>query len=136
MVCKNCGSNLENEKFCGNCGAPVDAPETAKPGNGKSIASMVLGIVSMAGSLGFLPSFPLMISLACGIVAVVLGKQEQPKNNTMALVGRILGWMGIGFSAYSFIASVLAIMLVILFYVVYFAIFIGVMSSTSAPVMF
>ena len=61
MFCSNCGSKIsENEKFCSNCGTnlatganntvvtsvPVYVKNTV-PGNGLSVAGMVLGIIAI-----------------------------------------------------------------------------------------
>ena len=74
---------------------PMPAQETKKETNGLSIASLVTGILSVTCCCGGI------LGLILSIVAVVLGaisKKQQKENNTMALVGIILGAVGIVFA--------------------------------------
>lgn len=67
----------------------VEAPQSKN--DGKAIASMVLGIVSLACCGGF---------YACPIVGLVLGiisKKNKPNNNGMAVAGIVMCCIALGF---------------------------------------
>ncbi len=110
-ICKNCGTqNTLGAGFCTNCGAPLEktaevhSPVSPVPGNpqppqasasasGKSIAAMILGILSIVGSCG----------PVTGIVAIILANQEMrdirngispESGKTLAQVGLWTGWIG------------------------------------------
>lgn len=115
MQCATCHSDLkEGASFCGNCGAAIllspaqpqyaTAPAAAtpapgaaplyavpkQPSSGFSIASLVLGILSLVCSLIWFISIPL------GVAALVFGFMGKPKGGKgMALAGIITGAIGI-----------------------------------------
>ncbi len=67
----------------------VEAPQNKN--DGKAIASMVLGIVSLACCGGF---------YACPIVGLILGiisKKNKPENNGMAVAGIVMCCIALGF---------------------------------------
>lgn len=71
---------------------PMPAQPAKKETNGLSIASLVTGILSVTCCCGSI------LGIILSIVAIVLGaisKKQQKENNTMALVGIILGAVGI-----------------------------------------
>lgn len=110
-ICKNCGTHIsDSSAFCTNCGAPLD--KTASSGtpmpqpqpvyssspqggsaSGKSIAALILGILSIVGSCG----------PVTGIIAIILANQElraiqegqSPESGkTLAQIGLWTGWIG------------------------------------------
>ena len=93
MFCSNCGTNnAEGVAFCANCGAPLNAnaprPANAEqPAKGLSIASLVLGIVSL-----------IMFAYIAGTLAIVFSCVAKKKGNTskMTTAGLVLGIVGIG----------------------------------------
>lgn len=123
MFCKNCGTeNGETDNFCKNCGQPLvvenaqqggttgsgwrtpepeptpvqyssfqaESPiDTSKP-SGMAIAAMILGIVSIVFCCLHI------ISIACGIVAIVFAKKEEQKgmSNGFTKAGFICGLIG------------------------------------------
>ena len=115
--CSNCGQ--ENEKglnFCANCGANLTGVvKSKKKGNGKAVASMVLGIIAVvwafmsllsfgniepnllnlldeteltevAAKISFAIGFNIL-SLPCGIIGLILGCRA--KKNGKAVAGII-----------------------------------------------
>ena len=116
--CPNCGEKVEaGLKFCGSCGSELTASkkEVSKKGNGKAIASMVLGIIAV--SCAFISLFSIgniedslipllesttlsegaakfafgigfnLLSLPCGIIGLCLGAAA--KKNGKAIAGII-----------------------------------------------
>ncbi len=104
MICRNCNAqNPDNAVQCSNCGAPLTVAQpmyqqpqqpmymqpASVPGKGLGIASMVLGIISLA-------CFCLWyVAIACALIGVVLGgvgiakaKQVNAKNG-MAVAGLV-----------------------------------------------
>ena len=118
--CTNCGAqNDANTNFCSSCGQSLTqnvqmaqvngVVGTAKPKNGKAIASMILGIIAavwallslasignieealvdafaentltdeFAGKFGFFIGYNIL-SLPCGIIGLILGLVAKPKN--------------------------------------------------------
>lgn len=98
--CFNCGEKLEKEdKFCSKCGTKL---KDKSVGKGKSIASMVLGIIAVVWSFFVLLCFENigealkdftmvsqfvgffiglnLISLPCGIIGLSLGLSSKFKN--------------------------------------------------------
>lgn len=62
-------------------------------GKGKAVTSLVLGIISCVGTLGFYPGW--ILSLACGIPAIVFGAMgKQGKKRGLAIAGFVLGIVG------------------------------------------
>jgi len=119
VQCPSCGSQyqaeddqLDTQLQCSTCnstftavvpdvsGAPAPiAYAQTQGGNGRAIASLVLGIVSIPTC--FLYG---IVSLICGILAVVFGvsvkkaiqRGETPESaRGLAKAGRICGWVGI-----------------------------------------
>ena len=110
IICKNCGTqNNIGAGFCTNCGAPLEKtaevqsvqpspgyqqpPQSGGSASGKSIAALVLGILSIVGSCG----------PVTGIVAIILANQEMrdirngvssEAGKTLAQVGLWTGWIG------------------------------------------
>ena len=101
--CANCGNRCaDNLAFCNSCGAPLQqaqpvyaaAPEL--PGKGFGVASMVLGIISLALFCFW------YLALPCAIVSLILGsigtskaKQVGMKNG-MATAGIVLSCVALG----------------------------------------
>ena len=71
MYCMKCGKEIEDgTNFCPNCGMNLRANETARPiqqeqGSGKSIVSLVLGIVGIIAWI--IP----IIGLPIGLIGLV-----------------------------------------------------------------
>ena len=110
--CVNCGCEIkESDKFCPNCGAPVNKKEQgqsvyvsenwqqennsmSKKLNGRGTAILVLGILSLA--LNFLGSFRIA-SIVLGIVGIALYSgyrkqaQEIPGSVRAGFVMSIIG---------------------------------------------
>ena len=73
---------------------------------GDSIAALILGIISIVPV-----KIPTIISIACGIIAIIIGLKEYKKtNNKMAQAGFILGIIGIVLSAITIILVIMAAM--------------------------
>jgi hypothetical protein len=105
ITCTTCGYSLRGltvESRCPECGAPI-AESLRKPGptqtSGKAIASMVLGILSVAGCFAYGIPGPLL-----GLPAVILGfmaksdvanGKDSPDSNGYALTGIICGFIGL-----------------------------------------
>ena len=71
---------------------PMPAQEAKKETNGLAIGSLITGILSVTCCCGSI------VGIILSIVAIVLGaisKKQQKENNAMALVGIILGAVGI-----------------------------------------
>lgn len=61
--------------------------------NGKAIASLILGIISCAGSISYIVGW--FVGIICGIIAIVFGvKARKEEKSGMALAGFILGIIG------------------------------------------
>ena len=98
MFCDKCGAQIEaGSTFCGTCGAPVAAPaqptytaapaaNTAMPGKGLAIASMILGIISLL-------CFPAIT----GTLGIIFGGIAKSKGCTsgMATAGIVCGVIGV-----------------------------------------
>lgn len=98
MFCSNCGTNnADGATFCSNCGSSLGAqpapsynaaPANAEqPAKGLSIASLVLGIISL-----------IVFAYIAGTLAIVFSCVAKKKGNTskMTTAGLILGIVGIG----------------------------------------
>ena len=71
---------------------PMPAQSAKKDSNGLAIGSLVTGILSVTCCCGN------FVGIALSIAAIVLGivsKKQQSENNTMAVIGIILGAVGI-----------------------------------------
>ena len=118
IICKKCGNEFESGKFCPECGTPValEQPETIqpevtfiqpvqqyvpqpvevkKPGKGKGVASMILGILSFISSCGLVGCILAIISFFLGISAKKAAKKAGTKNGfaTTGIVFSILSWV-------------------------------------------
>ncbi len=99
--CTFCGyelSGLQVTQCCPECGKPIWDSNINPPTSGLSIASMVLGIVSLMSCIFY--GIP---ALVLGPLAIVFGEiaNRQHKKGTrggntkgFALTGRICGWIG------------------------------------------
>ena len=94
----------QQQGYQGGYQNPVD------PFKGKAIASMILGIVSL---VLFWAGYGALISLACGIIAIVLGSQARKgaenmgiKPNGMATAGLVMGLIGAILSLICFVSCV------------------------------
>ncbi len=109
MYCENCGNKLtENSQYCTKCGHKKNVIETTtappKEGDGKRTASIVLGILSLAGVVLLIFS---PISLILGLIGLILAiKANKTTNNT---VGIVLNAIGLFFSV--IIVAVLALLI-------------------------
>ncbi len=105
MFCPKCGAPAnENQTCCTNCGAPL-APQTFQssqqtlhraPGFGLAIASMVLGICSLALFC------VICLAIPCAIIGIILGgialrkaKKAQTKSG-MAVAGIVCSCVSLG----------------------------------------
>ena len=110
LQCSTCNSTFTAEVpvAAGPTEGPPAVPDGpasmayARPGSGKAIAALVLGIVSIPTCFSYG-----IISMICGILGVVFGtsakraiqRGEMPQSaEGMAKAGRICGWVGIGLS--------------------------------------
>ncbi len=101
-LCTFCGYSLLGlrvEEHCPECGKPIWDSNIQPPTSGLSIASMVLGIVSLVSCLMY--GIPALI---LGPLAIIFGeianrqfKRGERAGNTkgFALTGRICGWAGL-----------------------------------------
>ncbi len=96
---------------------PQAYPGAPVPGSGKATASMVLGIVALVFAL--CGCYGIMVTLPCGILAIVFGdqiKKEAQGNPALApdlgkaKAGVIMGWIGIGlgvvFTIFAFVFGI------------------------------
>lgn len=108
-LCRNCGTqNNDSASFCANCGtvlqessgirpttptATAPTAVTSQSASGKSIAALILGILSIVSSCG----------PVTGIIAIVLANQElrdiqngaaPEAGKTLAQIGLWTGWIG------------------------------------------
>lgn len=75
--------------------------------NGKAIASLVLGIVSLVCVLFTSTVFMGVIGIACGVVGLVLGiTANKEAKSGMGTAGIVLNAIGLGLCAVSLIACV------------------------------
>ncbi len=69
-----------------------------KSGKGKAVTSLVLGIISCVGALGFYIGW--VLSLACGIPAIVFGALGKcGEKRGLAIAGFVLGIVGTSLGA-------------------------------------
>ncbi len=125
--CPNCSvDNEDNAKFCSNCGAalsnvspaptdikatPAPAPTTG-PGEGKVIAALILGIVSIV--IAFIGIFVAgficgLIGVVCGIVGICLAASayKNGKRGGMFIAALICSIIGLIFAAVIFIIGII-----------------------------
>ena len=144
MKCTFCGAELNDDvMFCTECGRAVEATPAVSanaavkadkdPGKVLGLIAMILGIVSAAMSLIFLPfvccyGLGLMgyvVSFALAVAAIILGAIGSKKSkaagykNVMATVGLILGIVFAGIVALVVALVVLLAVLAIVFYIIY-----------------
>ncbi len=118
IICKKCGNEFESGKFCPECGTPValEQPEiiqpevtfvqpvqqyvpqpveVKKPGKGKGVASMILGILSFITSCGLIGLIFAIISFFLGLSAKKASKKAGAKNGfaTTGIIFSILSWV-------------------------------------------
>jgi len=137
MYCNYCGqSNPENGRFCNQCGQPLQAesasavppppvatssvipppptsgsvpppPGTAQENDGKAVASLILGILSLT-----------FFWIFAGIPAIVLGHLSRSqikksmgrlKGEGMALAGLIMGYLSVAMLPFALIIAAIAI---------------------------
>ncbi|MBR3968874.1 MAG: hypothetical protein IKJ93_04720 [Clostridia bacterium] len=111
IICKICGHEFSDFKFCPNCGTEVaskrveiisdevvlkksKAKNTGFPGEGKGIAALVMGILSLINSLS---GFGIVFAVI-GIVLGSLGVKESVAfgfENDMGKIGKILSIIGL-----------------------------------------
>ena len=48
MICKNCGTDAQNNKYCPRCGAPVTGDIQQPVGDGSHTKALVFGILGLA----------------------------------------------------------------------------------------
>ena len=123
MICKNCGNEIaEGNQFCENCGAAVEVEEivaaegevvaeaTTNPGKAFGIVSLICGIVGAVlpcvPCLSYIAFIPIILGLVFGFIGMSKSKAAGAKN-TLALVGVILSFCGIGVFVLSIFAGVI-----------------------------
>ena len=156
MFCSKCGAVIEEGTvFCADCGTRVGAPEAVVvDANGKApssgapkglgIASMVCGIVALAGQFfgGFIEFFlPLPITMMVfpaalagiitGAISNSLAKDRKQKKNGMTKAGLITSIIALIAWVVDIILSILLVIGVIALYVLYI-IFMFVLMGYSA----
>lgn len=120
MFCKKCGTEFTEGTICPNCGEVLKPVEpTIDPGNGKGLAAMILGIVSLAATM-FASCSPVglitsIIGLALASSANKLSATVGAKNN-YASAGKIMSIIGL-------VLSILSIVLASLFIIVYICLY-------------
>lgn len=109
MFCSKCGTNVaEGNAFCPNCGAPMtnaqqptyNAPmaqaSSSVPGTGLSIASMVLGIISILTlCIWWLCLILGVLAVSLGAVGIYKAKLVGAKSS-LGVAGLVCGCIGIG----------------------------------------
>lgn len=100
--CTFCGyelTGLQVTESCPECGKPIWDSNIQPPTSGLSIASMVLGIVSLVSCMFYgIPAIVLgPLAIIFGEIAVRQHKKGLRAGNTkgFALTGRICGWAGL-----------------------------------------
>ena len=96
MFCPNCGAkNEEGTNFCSSCGGNMNQtvkPTTVKEKNGKSIASMVLGIIAVVWTLFVLLG---LSSLSTSLIESI--NESNPENIFMFKFGFFIGYNFLSF---------------------------------------
>lgn len=109
MFCSKCGTNVtDGNAFCPNCGAPMNnAQQPAQsapvaqapagvPGTGLSIASMVLGIVSLLTfCIWWLCLILGVLAISLGAVGIYKAKVVGAKS-PLGVAGLVCGCIGVG----------------------------------------
>ena len=123
MICKNCGNEIaECNQFCENCGAAVAAEEivaaegevvteaTTDPGKAFGIVALICGIAGVVlpcvPCLSYIAFVPIILGLVFGFIGMSKSKAAGAKN-TLALVGVILSFCGVGVFVLSIFAGVI-----------------------------
>lgn len=105
--CSYCGAELSDAATtCPKCGQPRTLPRAAGRTEGGAIAALILGVLGIVAC-------PLVLS----IPAVIVGTQarrrirEDPtlEGESMARVGVILGWVGIGLAALGIVIFIIVL---------------------------
>jgi hypothetical protein len=102
VVCLSCGYDLVGVRIgdrCPECGSVVNQFGSRQQTQGKAIASMVLGIVSLVTCFAYG-----LIGMPCAILAIIYAKKARlavqagtaPVSSLgMATAGRVCGWIGV-----------------------------------------
>lgn len=78
-----------------------------KKSNGKAVASMVLGIVSLVCIFLTATVFMGIVGIACGVVGLILGiSANKEAKSGMATAGIVMSCIGLGLCAITLIACV------------------------------
>lgn len=121
VACFSCGYNLVGVRIgdpCPECGTAVNQFGTSNQTQGKAVASMVLGIVSLVTCMAYG-----VIGMPRAILAIVYAKKARlavqagaaPVTSLgMATAGRVCGWIGVVLNGIglTFLLFYLAILLV------------------------
>ncbi len=110
MICPKCGATVADDSrstcpYCGATTAPEEAVAYAQVNKKKMVASLVLGIVSVAFAwFGWISA----AGVAAGVIALVFGvqvKKQAPEGAAigMAKAGIITGVIGLAISAVALI---------------------------------
>ncbi len=105
MFCPNCGAPAnENQAQCANCGTLLtsqisqsnQSPSTRVPGFGLAIASMVLGIVSLALFCVIYFAIPCaIVGIALAAISLTKAKKANVKSG-MAIAGLVCSCVSLG----------------------------------------
>ena len=102
MICRNCGTDIGDKRFCPQCGTPANA--VAQQPQGSPTKVLVFGIIGLACSFGIL-------GLIFSIIGLVQGNRYRARYGAIskqANIGRNLSIAGL-------IISILCIVLVVVF---------------------
>ena len=94
MYCSNCGTKNTGNNFCISCGNRLDEVNTninvmKKDNNGSKVASIILGVISIFGSIMIVLS---PVSIILSIIGLVLGIDSRKKGtNVLGIVLNIIG---------------------------------------------
>ena len=74
---------------------PSAAPSAARPGNGMSVAALVVGVASLVAAVSFV-LFPLsllggLVAVVLGVIAVTRGRASAATNSGPAIAGIVCG---------------------------------------------
>ena len=113
MFCENCGTRLaSDEKYCPNCGNEIKknnivTSQSKTESNGKKTASIVLGIISLAG-IFFVVFSP--ISLILSLIGLIIGIKAHKETSNVA--GIVLNAIGLFISV--IITAIIAFIIMII----------------------